>query len=101
MNNYLEKGFFIIEEKYKQLSMLPNDLELTIHAIEQLETFFVMAKNKAIYSVENTIKKLHIQSDLYLIYKKIYHDKQDKIDILFDECHVPLSDDIDNTELLE
>ena len=69
MNNHLAKGLFIIENKYKQLSMLLNDVKLTIHAIEQLETYFVMKKNTAIYSVAKTIKKLHIQSDLHLMYK--------------------------------
>ena len=70
MYKHLAKGFFIIEKDYKPLSILPNDLKLRIHAIDQLETDFVMAKNTEISSVENTINKLHIQSDLHLIYKK-------------------------------
>ena len=44
-------------------------MKLRISAIEQLETYFVMAKSTAISSVENTINKLHIQSDLNLAYK--------------------------------
>ena len=36
-----------------------------------------MKKNKAISAVANTIKKLHIVKDMYLIYKKdFYKDKQ-------------------------
>ena len=40
--------------------MIPDNFKLRIHAIAQLETYFVMAKNKTISSVENSIKKLHI-----------------------------------------
>ena len=52
--------------------MLTNDVKLIIHVIDQLETYFVMAKNTAIYSLSNTINKFHIKSDLYFIYKKNY-----------------------------
>ena len=44
-------------------------MKLRIHAIEQLEKYFFI-KKKAISSIENTIKKLNIQYDLHLIYKK-------------------------------
>ena len=46
VNNNLEKGFFIIEKESKQLSMLPNDAKLIIHVIDQLETYFFIAKKK-------------------------------------------------------
>ena len=46
MNNYLEKGLFIIEKDSKQSSMLPNDVKLGIHDIEQLETDFVVKKKQ-------------------------------------------------------
>ena len=60
--------------------MLSNDVKLIIHDIDQLETDLVMSKNTQISSVENTIKKLHIQSDLHLIYKQnFYHDKNNKL----------------------
>ena len=36
--------------------MLPNDVKLGIYVIDQLETNVFMAKNTAIFSVENTIK---------------------------------------------
>ena len=67
MNKYLAKGFFIIEHKSKQLSSLPNDMKPIIHAIDQLRTDLVMEKITSIYSVANTIKKLHVQSDFYFI----------------------------------
>ena len=50
VNNYLVKLFFIIEKDYKQLSILPNDVRLIIHVIDNLENYFVMAKNTAIWS---------------------------------------------------
>ena len=71
LNNYLEKGFFTIEKDSNQLSSIRNEVKLRIHEIDKLETDFIMAKKTAISSVANTIKKLHIQSDLHLIYKKI------------------------------
>ena len=69
VNRYSAKVFFVIENNSNQLSSLLNDVKLRIHAIEQLEIDFVIEK-KAISSVENTINKLNIQSDLYFIYKK-------------------------------
>ena len=60
-----------------------------------------MEKNKEISSVANTIKKFHIQSDLHFICKQnFYNDKQDEIDTLFIEYHVPLFEDIDNPVLI-
>ena len=44
--NYLEKGFFIIENDSKQKNMLPNDVKLKINVIDQLDTDFVLAKKK-------------------------------------------------------
>ena len=70
MNNYIAKGLFIIENNSKQLNILLNDVKLITHAIDKLEIDFVMKKNTAISSVENTIKRLHIQSDLNFIYKE-------------------------------
>ena len=52
-------------------------MKLRIHAMDQLETEFVMAKNTEISYVANTIKKLHIKSDLHLIHKEsLYNDRQ-------------------------
>ena len=65
VNNYLEKVFYVIENNSKKLSMIPNDLKLIIHMIDQLETYFFMAKNIELYSVENTIKKLHIKKNTF------------------------------------
>ena len=56
VNNHLEKRFFIIEKYSNKLSILPNDVKLIIHVIDNLENYFVMAKNTAIWSVANTIK---------------------------------------------
>ena len=61
-------------------------MKLGIHAIEQLETYFVMKKNTAISSVANTINKFHKKSDLHLNHKQNFHyDEQDVIDTLFGE----------------
>ena len=57
--------------------MLSNDLKLRINLIDQMDTYFFMTKNKAISSVENTIKKLHTQKNMQ------YRDKQEKIDDIF------------------
>ena len=54
VNDYLAKGFFIIENNFNQLSILLNDVKLRICVIEQLEKYFVMAKNTEILSVANT-----------------------------------------------
>ena len=45
-NKYLAKGFFIIENESKQLSIPTNDAKLRIHAIDQLEIDFVMEKTQ-------------------------------------------------------
>ena len=55
MNNYLEKGLYIIEKDSKQKRMLPNDVKLIINMIDQMDTDLVMSKNKSISSVANTI----------------------------------------------
>ena len=60
MNKYLAKGFFIIGNESKQLSILPNDVRLRIHAIEKLKTDFVMKKKHS-----NLISSKH--------YKEITH----------------------------
>ena len=66
--------------------MLPNDVKLGISETDQIETDFVMEKNIAISSVENTVKKMHIQSGLNFIYKnKLYRDKQKEMDEPFYE----------------
>ena len=66
--------------------MLPTNAKLRIYVIDQLEIDFIMAKNTAIYSVANTIKKWHIQKNIHFIYKQdFYKDKQNEIDELFIE----------------
>ena len=77
VNKYLAKLFYVIENDSKQLSMLTNDVKLRINVIDQLDTDFVMKNNTEISSVVNTIKKLHIQKNIYSIYKQeFYKDKK-------------------------
>ena len=60
INNYLSKGFFIIEQNKNQVSFLPNAMKLRMNLIDQLAIDHVMVK-KAMFAVSNTIKHLHIQ----------------------------------------
>ena len=61
INNNLSKVFSIIENNTKNLSLLSNDVKLRVNIIDKLDTDYAMVKNKSMSSVENTIKKLHIQ----------------------------------------
>ena len=54
VNQYLEKVFAIIKQKFKQLSSVTNDVKLRIHAIDQQKADFVMAITTEISSVETT-----------------------------------------------
>ena len=66
-------------------------MKLRIHVIDKQKTYFVTAKTTVISSVENTIKKLHIQSDFHLFYKQnLYHDKEKEMDKRFDGYHLLL-----------
>ena len=56
IKNYFAKGFYIIENESKQLSLFPNDVKFKINIINQIDTDFFMARNKAISDVANTIK---------------------------------------------
>ena len=61
-----------------------------------------MSKNTEIYSASNTINKFHIQSDFRFIYKQnFYYDKQDEIDTLFGEYHVPLLNHLDHPAFIK
>ena len=57
INNDLSKVFSIIEQNTKQLSLLENDVKLRIDLINQLDTYYVMVKNKATSAVANTTKQ--------------------------------------------
>ena len=82
--------------------MLPNDVIFRNNMIDQMDIIFFMAKNKAISSVANTIKKLHIQKNMHLIYKQDYYkDKQEEIYDLFIEYLVLVMEDIDHPALVE
>ena len=52
MNNYLEKGLYIIEKDSKQKRMLPNDVKLRINMIDQMDTYFVMAKKRKFIRIQ-------------------------------------------------
>ena len=85
MNNYLAKGFYMIEKESKQLIILPNDVKLRTDEIDQLETDFAMAKNTAIYSVENTIKNCIFRKYTFALPTNFYKDKHKEIYDLFVE----------------
>ena len=90
INNYLSKGLYIIEQGTKQLSVIPNGVILRINLNNKFDTDYFMVKNKAISSVENTIKELHIQKDMYIIYKQdLYNNKEKEIYDFFLEYLVP------------
>ena len=102
INNYLSKGFSIIEHKTKQLSLLTNSVKLRINMIDQLDTDYVMVKNKAISALAKIIKQLHIQKNMHMTYKQdFYKDKQKEIDDLFLEYLVPAMEDIEHPALIE
>ena len=102
VNKYLAKRFLIIENNSNQLISPSNDSKLRIHAIDQLETDLVMKKNTAIFSVANTIKKLHIMSNLQSINRQnFYQHKQDEMDEIFDEYHITILKIIYHPALIE
>ena len=70
IKNYLSKGFFIIGQSLKKLSLIPNDVRLRINLVDQLETDYVMVKNEAISAVKNSIKQLHIHKNSHMTYKQ-------------------------------
>ena len=60
-----------------------------------------MACNTAILSVANAIKKFHIKYPLQYVYQqKLYNDKQEIIDELFYQYHLPLLKYIDLNALI-
>ena len=76
INNYLSKLFYIVEKGRKELSLITNYVRLRFNMNNQLDTDYIMVKNKAISAVTNTIKKLHIHKDMHMIYKQdLYNNK--------------------------
>ena len=62
----------------------------------------VMGCYTEITSVENTIKKFHIMSDVHICYiHNFYHDKQEIIDELFCQYIKPLLKYIDDPVLIQ
>ena len=61
-----------------------------------------MASHTSIYSVANTIRKFHIQSNSHTAYKhNFYHDKKEIIDELFCQHIEPLLKDINHPALIQ
>ena len=81
--------------------MLPNDVKLKMNMINKMDTYLVMENNRAIYVVANSIKKIHIQKDMHLIYKQdFYKNKKKEIYELFIEYLVPIMDDLDHPSFI-
>ena len=71
------------------------------HAIHKQKRLCV-ACYTAITSLANTLDKFYIQSNLHTGYKhNFYDDKQEKIDKLFDQCHIPLLKHIYHPALIQ
>ena len=88
---YLEKGFVILAHNPKNLSIVPNEVKQIMHAIDMHDSEYVMSCYTSITYVANTVKKLHIMSDLnYGHIHNFYHDKQDNFDDIFGQYHIPL-----------
>ena len=99
VNYYLEKNV-IIKQKSKQLSNIPNYVKLIIHVIDRKNRLF-LPHTTEISSIVNTIKKL--QSSVPFVFfcqQKLYHDKQDIMDEMFYQYHLPLLKYIDRPELI-
>ena len=61
-----------------------------------------MVKSKAISTIVNTIKKLHIQRDMHIIYKQdFYMNKQKEMEYLFLGHLFPVIDDLEHPALIE
>ena len=101
INNHLSKGFSIIEQNTKQIIFLPNDVKLRINLNNKLDTDYVMVKNKSISAGANTIKQLHIQKSVHIIYKQdFYKNKEKEIYFLFLKYLVPVMEDLDHLALI-
>ena len=101
VNKYLAKLFYIIEKYLKQKNILPNDVKLRINVIDQLDTYFFMVKNKAVSSVANIIKNVHIQKNMYLIYKQdLYKGRKKEIGEIFIGYLVPIMENLDRPDLV-
>ena len=82
--------------------MIPNDVRLITNLNNQLDTDYVMVKNEAIPAVANTLKQLHIQNDMHMIYNKDFYKNKDKeIHESFIEYLVNNLVDLDHPVLIE
>ena len=53
INNYLEKGLFIIENDSKHLSILPNDTKLIIYAHDALKQILLWQKHTNLLCIKH------------------------------------------------
>ena len=56
--------------------MLPNEVKLVINMINRLGTDYFMVSKKSISAIENTIKQLHIQKDMCMVYKVEFYENK-------------------------
>ena len=102
VNYHLEIGLDIIQHKNNNLSIVSYEAKQRIHVIHIQKTDFIMACYTEIYSVENTIKKLHIKSDFHSGYiYNFYRNKQEIIDELFYQYQLPLLKYINHPALIQ
>ena len=81
---YLAKVFVILEHNSTELSIVPNEVKQIMHAIDMHDSEYVMSCYTSITYVANTVKKLHIMSDLnYGHIHNFYRDKQESNDDIF------------------
>ena len=78
INNYLSKGFFVIDLVSKQLKFIPNYVVLRINLVDQLKTDYFMVKNNALYAIANTIKPWHIHKNMHMTYKQDFCKTKEK-----------------------
>ena len=62
---YIPKGFVIIENNSYPSRNVPTRANQQINAEDLHLNDYVMARNRAILSTDNTLKNIHLISDLY------------------------------------
>ena len=102
INNYLSKGFSIINRGSKQLKLIPNDLILRINIVDQLKTDYFMVKNDTLSAIANTIKPLHIHENMHMTYKQDFYKTKDKeiYDLLLEHL-APVMKDLEHPALIK
>ena len=102
INNYLSKGFFIIEQGSKQLNLIPNYVISRINLVDQLKTDYVMVKNEALSSVANIINNcIFIKICIWYTNKTSIILKRVKLMICFLEYLAPVMKYIEHPTLIK